>query len=33
MSNFQFTVKPKLVVADGFVASELLSVKALTVTV
>jgi len=29
----QFTVKLKLVVADGLVASELLSVNAFTVTV
>jgi len=32
MAN-QFTVKLKLVIADGLVASELLSVKAFTVTV
>ena len=30
---FQFTVKPKFVVDDGLVASELLSVNAFTVTV
>jgi hypothetical protein len=29
----QFTVNPTLVVADGFVASELLSVKAFTAIV